>query len=186
MNDSSEIIQGNNIQQMPPPLYGLVLEAASPSVAADRLGQLYRLLDAHCEFAFIAGRRQTDDFPAGAQFPTILSAAPAANLLQTLLTAMRAGPQAAWLVVHAGMRNMDARTIAHLIVNRNPDKRATAYIHGPDDLPNGLCAIYEPAARARLAQLAKAGCVSPQDALLQMTEQVELLVPLNPDALAMK
>ena len=186
MSDNSEIIHGNNIQRMPPPLYGLVLQTASSSVASHRVSQLYRLLDAHCEFAFLAGRRPAEDLPAAAQFPTIINSTSEADLLQTLLATMRAGPQAAWLVVHASMQNMDARTIAHLIVNRNPDKWATAYMNGPDGLPNAFCAIYEPAIRARLVQLAKSGCASPQDALIQMPEQVELLVPLNPDALAMR
>lgn len=191
MSNGVNIVQRNDNQRLPPPLYGLVLTNTtknnpptnSKNAVPAHIVRLYKLLDAHCEFVFLAGEWDRHERPGPTPFPVILNTASPANALQSILLAMRTGPEAAWLVTSGEMHKLDGKTIAHLIVNRNPDKWATAFIKPSKDSPEGLCAIYEPQAVAALMRLAEAGCSSPDEALAQTAEHVELLVPLNPDAL---
>jgi molybdopterin-guanine dinucleotide biosynthesis protein A len=180
--------------QLPAPLYGLILAGGKSSrMGADKaalnyhgeaeVARLYKLLDSHCELVFLSTRREQGDQPVFLSYPQIFDAFPFAGPMNGILSAMQAAPLAAWLVVACDLPRLTAKTIAHLIVNRNPDKLATAFIGARDDLPEPLCAIYEPAARRALMNAATGGNHSPRAALIQNAERVELLAPLEPQAL---
>lgn len=180
--------------QGPAPLYGLVLVGGKSSrMGADKatlnyhgepeVSRLYKLLDSHCELVFLSSRRDQADNSVLACFPQIFDAFPFGGPMNGLLSAMRAAPLAAWLVVPCDLPRLTAKTIAHLIVNRNPDKSVTAFIGSRDDLPEPLCAIYEPAARRFLLKAVDEGLYSLRGALIRNADQVELLAPLEPQAL---
>ncbi len=64
---------------------------------------------------------------------------------------LRRSPRIAWLVVAADMPLLEPALIANLVARRDPAALATAYRHA-DGTPEPLCAIWEPATRARLEQ----------------------------------
>lgn len=103
-----------------------------------------------------------------------------------LLAAHAFAPAAAWLVTACDLPLLDAATLAGLVAGRDVDREATAYISPVDGKPEPLCAIYEPAALARLATRAsEGGSLSPRDLLdggdvaLMRVERAEALVNVN-------
>ena len=66
-----------------------------------------------------------------------------------ILAAHETDPGAAWLVVACDMPLLDPAMIRDLVHRRDPRREATAFRAARDDLPEPLCAIYEPATLAR-------------------------------------
>ena len=67
-----------------------------------------------------------------------------------ILSAMDEKPGCAWLVLAVDMPLLDELTLQQLVEERDPAKKATAYISstaGHEGLPEPLCAIYEPGMR---------------------------------------
>lgn len=103
-----------------------------------------------------------------------------------LLAAHDFAPDAAWLVTACDLPLLDADAIGRLVAARDEKRDATAYISPVDGKPEPLCAIYEPAALARLAALAaRGGSLSPRDLLaegdtaLLPAERAETLANVN-------
>jgi molybdopterin-guanine dinucleotide biosynthesis protein A len=96
-----------------------------------------------------------------------------------LISAHRHCPEAAWLVVACDMPLLTPEVLQRLLLARNPEQSATAYRSSADNLPEPLCAIYEPATLARFERQSAGGqAFSPRKILTGM--DVVLLPP--PDA----
>ncbi|UCG72263.1 MAG: NTP transferase domain-containing protein [Chromatiales bacterium] len=103
-----------------------------------------------------------------------------------LLAAHDFAPDAAWLVTACDLPLLDADTLGRLVAARDEKRDATAYSSPVDGKPEPLCAIYEPAALARLAARAgTGGSLSPRDLLaagdtaLLQAERAEALANVN-------
>jgi len=98
-----------------------------------------------------------------------------------ILTALNAYPDPPWLVIAVDLPRLDRHTLEYLIAHRDPGKRFTAY-RGRDNLPEPLCAIYEPQSRAILMDyFSNARSLSPRKIFIE--EKAHLLSPPNPEAL---
>ena len=170
----------------PPPLYGLLLGGgASTRMQRDKaaldyhgepqLRRAWRLLEAVTERAFVSVRQDQRDDPLRAQFPQLVDAYPARGPAAGILTAQDAYPGVAWLVLACDLPRLDAATLELLIASRDPDAHATAFRSRFDDLPEPLCAIWEPASHALLADRMAADKLCPRKALI--LSDTRLLAP---------
>lgn len=84
-----------------------------------------------------------------------------------LLTALDADAHAAWLVVSCDLPLLEGVDLAHLIKERRPHALGSAFATPWDgvDMPEPLCAIWEPKARPRLLGLLARGVKCPRWAL---------------------
>lgn len=134
-----------------------------------------------CAATFISVRPDQRDEPTRAQLPQIVDRNLGIGPIAGIAAALQEHPKAAWLVVACDLPFITPATLQHLIANRDPQRVATAYRSAHDNLPEPLCAIWEPAARSGvLAQIA-AGKQCPRKFLIN--EDV-LLIDL-PDASAL-
>ena len=97
-----------------------------------------------------------------------------------ILSAQDAYPDAAWLVIACDLPLLDEATLRTLIAARDPSKDATAFTSRFDDLPEPLCALWEPSSHALLTQRHEAGSYCPRKALMQSNIT---LLPAPGDAL---
>jgi len=158
---------------MSAPLHGLVLTGGrSRRMASDKallayagetqLDRAVRLLKAQGISAWVSVRPDQVDEPARARHPQIVDAHVDAGPSAGILAALAAQPAAAWLVLACDLPFLDEATLAHLIAHRDPARLATGFRSAHDGLPEPLCAIYEPAARAPLEAAVAAGKTCPR------------------------
>lgn len=174
------------------PLYGLILaggqskrmnrdKAGIPYHGRPQVRHCWELLDPLCRNVFVSCREdqaETDVFRGLPQIhDTFLDAGPAGGIL----SAMRAHPDAAWLVLACDLPFMDGPTLERLVQRRNPFKLATAYVAPHGGLPEPLCAIYEPKSIFRLLHFLAQGLACPRKVLVN--SDTELVEAENPDAL---
>jgi len=164
---------------MSAPLYGLILAGGRSKrmghdKAAVRYGERSQLerafgllapLVARC---FISVRADQQADALRSRFPQIIDSVegidgPAAGID----SALRAHPDAAWLVLACDLPFLDAATLQHLIARRDPARIATAYRSAHGGLPEPLCAIYEPLARTALQAYLAGGRNCPRKFLIQ-------------------
>lgn len=151
-----------------PALYGLLLSGG----ASTRMGQDKALLDRHGEpqlqatfrllsgqvrSCFVSLRRDQLAEPTRAALPGIVDRTEGAGPAAGLLAAHAAYPQAAWLVLACDLPQLQVSTLEALIRARDGIHAAIAYRSAVDGLPEPLCALWEPAALARLSRQAQAG-----------------------------
>lgn len=164
---------------MSAPLHGLVLaggrssrmgrdKAALEYAGRSQLGRAFALLDPLVSRCFVSVRADQQHDPLRARFPQIVDAAPGVEgPAAGILSALRAHPQSAWLVLACDLPFLDAGTLQHLIARRDPTRTATAFRSSHDGLPEPLCAIYEPAARSALEAFVAGGRICPRKFLIQ-------------------
>jgi len=107
-----------------------------------QLGYCYELLSAQCEHVYVSCR--ADQAQQYADFPQIHDQYAGIGPLSGILAAFDHQPAVAWLVLAIDLPLVNPRTIDYLIRNRNPDKRATAFVNPEKGFPEPLCTIYEP------------------------------------------
>lgn len=163
-----------------PKFYGLVLAGGE----SKRMGQDKAKLDFHgrpqvehccellskfCEKVFISCRQGQASHMGSKNFPTIFDAPPFAGAgpLAGILSAMQVHPNAVWLVLGCDLPFVTEETLATLRKGRDPTKIATAYRSTHDDLPEPLCAIYEPHGRGDILKFFKNGVHCPRKILLR-------------------
>ena len=164
---------------MSAPLHGLVLaggrstrmgrdKAALEYSGRSQLERVFALVDPLVARAFVSVRADQGSDPLRARFPQIVDAAPGLEgPAAGILSALRAHPSAAWLVLACDLPFLDAGTLQHLIARRDPTRIATAFRSSHDGLPEPLCAIYEPAALAGLEAFVAGGRNCPRKFLIQ-------------------
>jgi molybdenum cofactor guanylyltransferase len=161
------------------PLHALVLaggrstrmgrdKAALEYSGRSQLERVFALVDPLVARAFVSVRADQGSDPLRARFPQIVDAAPGLEgPAAGILSALRAHPAAAWLVLACDLPFLDAGTLQHLIARRDPTRVATAFRSSHDGLPEPLCAIYEPAALAGLEAFVAGGRNCPRKFLIQ-------------------
>lgn len=174
------------------PLYGLVLAGGrSTRMGTDKASLEYHgktqvahchdLLRDYCDDVFVSARADQADSPAQAGFTPIYDAFLEFGPMGGILSALRAHPDAAWLVLACDLPYVTPETLADLVESRNPFKLATAYVSDHDGLPEPLCAIYEPKSIHRMLAFLARGYHCPRKVLIN--SDTHLLEPRDPRAL---
>ena len=160
------------------PVYGLLLSGgASQRMQRDKaqlnyagepqLLRAWRALSAVTERAFVSVRESQRDDPLRAQLPQLVDSYDAVGPVAGILSAQDAYPEVAWLVIACDLPRLDEATLRSLLASRDPSKEATAFTSRFDELPEPLCAIWEPSSHARLKQRYDNGSYCPRKALIQ-------------------
>lgn len=143
----------------------MVLGDRGLSQAAHALGLLRSL----CPRTHLS-LREGQVAPAGAEGVPVLRDEPAAEgPLAGILSAFRAVPGSAWLVVACDLPFVRADLLAQLVEchRSEPSRPFVAYAAAADGLPEPLCAIYGPPAGPILARYAARGEFSPRRIMLE-------------------
>ena len=173
---------------MTPRLNGLLLaggkssrmgrDKASLVVGADGLTQARRaadLLGKFCERTFVS-LRDGQTAPEGAQGLEVLVDSPLVQgPLSGILAAFQKDPEAAWLVLACDLPFISEQVLSHLNAHRksNDAPPFVAFASSNDGLPEPLCAVYEPSARAVLERHAARGHFCPRHIMIE--EKAELI-----------
>lgn len=104
----------------------------------------YQLLSPFCEQVFISNRQDQALLDGHKGLPQIHDIVSGLGPIGGILSAMARYPHTAWLVLACDLPFANERTIEILLAKRNRKKMATAYLSERDNLPEPLCAIYEP------------------------------------------
>ena len=174
------------------PLYGLVLaggrstrmqrdKATLTYQGRNQLDRAMELLAPRVMQAFVSVRPDQREDPARARYAQVVDAHAGMGPIAGIAAAQALKPGAAWLVLACDLPNLDARTLTHLLAQRDPARVATAYRSSRDALPEPLCAIYEPRSAALILERISAGKDCPRKFLIQ--SDVLLLDQPHPQAL---
>jgi molybdopterin-guanine dinucleotide biosynthesis protein A len=171
---------------------GLVLAGgASERMKRDKATLLYagttqldravELLARHVDQVFLSVRDSQGTDPARARHPLIVDSVAGHGPIVGIRSAMAAHPHQAWLVVACDLPFLSDRALSQLLAGRDPAASATAYISVHDELPEPLCAIWEPKAAAQIDAFLARGKECPRKFL--MNHAVRLLDPEDRRAL---
>ncbi|NUM52947.1 MAG: NTP transferase domain-containing protein [Candidatus Hydrogenedentes bacterium] len=159
------------------PLYGLVLTGGKSTrmgldkAALDYHGRpqvrhCFDLLSALCDKVFVSLRSEQSGEATYRDFPQIHDTFLGYGPLGGILSAQKAHPHAAWLVLACDLPAVTPDTLEYLCAERNPFKLATAYTSANDGFPEPLCAIYEPKSIFRLMSFLALGYHCPRKVLI--------------------
>ena len=177
---------------MSAPLAGLVLAGGrSTRMQRDKAVLEYRpnetqldaamkLLGPRVGSAYVSVRGDETD-RVRARYPRIVDRGGAQGPIAGISAAFATRPDHAWLVIACDLPRLDGRTLDALIAARDASADATAFRSAHDGLPEPLCAIYEPAAAARIAAHIASGKHCPRKFLIHANTR--LLDPVDPHAL---
>ena len=160
-----------------PALYGLVLAGgASRRMGSDKatlqyggktqLDRAYELLASVCGRAFVSVRRDQQQEPARAQRPQVVDIHSDMGPIAGIAAAQASYPEVAWLVMACDLPFVTMAALERLISQREPQRIATAYRSTYDQLPEPLCAIWEPASRMLVDAWIAAGKQCPRKLLM--------------------
>lgn len=122
------------------------------------------LLEEHCREVFISQRQ--DQSKTTGHYPVLTDTFTGLGPYGALLSAFRAKPDAAWLVLACDMPLIDRHHLLQLVKERDTSAVATAFTNPANDLPEPLAAIWEPKSYAVLLSLLAQGISCPRKALL--------------------
>ncbi|MEP2280777.1 NTP transferase domain-containing protein [Maribacter sp.] len=148
-------------------IYGLVLSGGKSTRMGEDKGlityhnlpqreHLYHLLNEVCDKTFLSIRKDQESEISNS-FDAIIDNDEFRGPYNGLLSAHKAHPDAAWLVLACDLPLMDKKALEELIEARNSDKIASAFADADDPLPEPLCAIWEPEALKQSVAYLKAG-----------------------------
>ncbi|HEX9138838.1 MAG TPA: NTP transferase domain-containing protein [Steroidobacteraceae bacterium] len=163
---------------MSAPLYGLVLaggrstrmqrdKAVLDYAGRSQLSRAMELLAPLVERSFVSVRIDQVHDPSRAAFACIADVLPGLGPIGGIHAALRAHPEAAWLVLACDLPFLDSATLQQLIAARAPEKLATAFRSRFNGQPEPLCAIYEPASRPAIDRWIAGGEQCPRGFLAQ-------------------
>jgi molybdopterin-guanine dinucleotide biosynthesis protein A len=161
----------------PEPVFGLVLaggrsrrmgsdKAALLTNGETQLGRAVALLQGHLEHVFVSTNAAQADDPVRRSYPQIIDRYDDLGPVAGILSAMDEHPETAWLVLACDLPNIDDETIGYLLQNASAEQPATAFRSVNDDLPEPLCAIYRPSARAIIDRFVADGIRCPRKMLI--------------------
>ncbi|MFC4220245.1 NTP transferase domain-containing protein [Flagellimonas marina] len=137
-----------------PQLYGLVLAGGKSTRMGSDKGlltyhdvpqqeYLYKLLGQICDDVFLSIREeQSTSIPDG--FKTIIDQNEYRGPFNGILSAHKAYPDVAWLVLACDLPLINLETLRQLAENRNPKQGATSFATKETELPEPLITIWEP------------------------------------------
>jgi len=157
------------------PLFGLILAGgASRRMRKDKaaiayhgkpqLAWAFELLQSLCGKVFVSVRPDQTNDPLRAGLPLIVDRLEDQGPIAGIHAAQALHPEAAWLVIACDLPFLNRAALEYLLANRDPARAATAY-RSDDELPEPLCAVYEPGSRAELASYVAGGGTSPREFL---------------------
>jgi molybdopterin-guanine dinucleotide biosynthesis protein A len=139
------------------------------------------LLRPFCEEVLVSCRpEQAGDLPAA--YPALPDTFVELGPYGAILSAFRAQPDRAWLVVACDLPLLDAATLDFLVNARQPKHLATAFVSPRDQMPEPLIAIWEPKSYPELLAFLGQGYSCPRKVLLNTDSH--LVLPPNPAALS--
>lgn len=106
---------------------------------------LYHLLEQVCDKVYLSVREEQQLFLSN-EINVIVDQNEYRGPFNGILSAHKAHPNAAWLVLACDLPLLDLESIKDLALQRNPDKLATSYATHESGLPEPLVTIWEPAA----------------------------------------
>ncbi|MFD2098602.1 NTP transferase domain-containing protein [Flagellimonas iocasae] len=179
-----------------PQLYGLVLAGGKSTRMGSDKGlltyhgvpqqeYLYNLLKKLCDDVYLSIRdEQSAAIPDG--FKAIIDQNEYRGPFNGILTAHKAFPDVAWLVLACDLPLIDQETLKQLVESRNPDQWATSFATKETELPEPLITIWEPKGlRGAITYLKTAESSCPRkflinsDTKLVFPKQDELLYNAN-------
>ena len=107
-------------------------------------------LQRYCCNTYISCRQEQTDAYQRFGFPLVADTYLDIGPLGGLLSAQKARPEAAWIVLACDLPFLDASTLSQLFTRRNPLRFATAFRNPESGFLEPLCACYEPKSRSRL------------------------------------
>ena len=154
------------------PLFGLVLTGgASRRMGHDKavlqyrgraqLDRSYDALSRHCERVFVSMRREQANDATRNRYPAIYDTLDNAGPIAGIAAAQATHPGHAWLVVACDLPFLTDDSLRFLIASRD-GRPVVAYRSTHDDLPEPLCAIYEPETRLEILAFVASGRVCPR------------------------
>ena len=146
-----------------------------------QLDRAVRRLRPHVEEVYVSARQDQADDPIRSAYPQIIDGYDDMGPVAGILSAMDARPDAAWLILACDLPNIDDETIGFLVVNASPEHPVTAFESVVDGLPEPLCAVYRPVARAVIEEFVGNGIKCPRKMLINF--ETHLLDQPNPGAL---
>ncbi|MCB9081048.1 MAG: NTP transferase domain-containing protein [Lewinellaceae bacterium] len=181
----------NHLEQAQAPLYGLVLAGGKSTRMGHDKGviayhgkphreHLAELLQAYCQEVFISCRPEQAAEIAGS-FSPLPDTFSGLGPFGAILSAFRAYPDVAWLVVACDLPYLDAEALQELIVARNPQEVATTFRSPFDQFPEPLVTIWEPRSYPLLLQFLAQGYSCPRKVLINAP--VKILEPGRPETL---
>lgn len=145
------------------------------------LARALELIGGFCAQSFVSVRPGDSD-GLRARFQRIEDSFGGVGPADGIASAQAHDPDAAWLVLACDLPRLDRHTVARLVSERDARRDATAFRSTRDStLPEPLCAIYEPASRARIAAFLGDGIRCPRKMLLSL--DTLLLEPASGGAL---
>jgi molybdopterin-guanine dinucleotide biosynthesis protein A len=174
------------------PLYGLILAGGSSTrmhrdkavlqyQGKSQLDRAFELASRHVARVFVSVRANQTEDPARAQRPLIVDSVAGDGPIAGIRSAFAADTEAAWLVLACDLPFLSDAVIDFLVGERDAAMLATAYNSAHDGLPEPLCAIWEPAAAAILADYQAGGGHCPRKFLIR--HGARLLEPQDTRAL---
>ncbi|MEO1574085.1 MAG: NTP transferase domain-containing protein [Pseudomonadota bacterium] len=154
-----------------------LLERDGQSLLATAAG----LLDAVCGEVFVSVREATSEGER-ARWPQIADRYGGLGPADGIVSAMSRFPTRGWLVLACDLPRLSAATLQSLVAQRDTSCDATAFRSLRDDLPEPLCAIYEPSSLTTMQSYLARDVRCPRKMLLNMN--THLLAPAAADALA--
>jgi molybdenum cofactor guanylyltransferase len=162
----------------PRTLYGLVLaggsstrmqrdKAALKYQGITQLDRTFELARRHTADVFVSVRAGQTEDPTRSRHPMIVDSVAGEGPIAGIRSAFAVHPQAAWLVLACDLPFLSDAVIESLLRERDSSVFATAYKSAHDELPEPLCAVWEPAAAAALADYQAAGGHCPRKFLIR-------------------
>ena len=146
-----------------------------------QLDAAMKLLEGRVARAYVSVRGDQQNDPARARYARIIDRGDIEGPIAGISAAFASSADVAWLVLACDLPFLDAQTLDTLLLARDPGFDATAFRSSHDGLPEPLCAIYEPRARAGINAQIAAGRNCPRKFLINAHTQ--LLEQPNPRAL---
>ncbi len=142
---------------------------------------LYQLLNRVCAKTFLSIRSEQEKELPG-NFNSIVDKNEYRGPLNGILSAHKAYPTAAWLVLACDLPLLNQKAIAALLKQRDATKLATAYATKKSKLPEPLAAIWEPKGLQKaIVYMENAGSSCPRKFLIN--SDIKLIFPDNDEQL---
>jgi molybdopterin-guanine dinucleotide biosynthesis protein A len=141
----------------------------------------FELASRLCTAAFVSVRPDQREEETRARFPQIVDRQPGAGPIAGIAAALESHPKAAWLVLACDLPFLTESVLQRLIAERDAQRLATAFRSAHDGLPEPLCAIWEPGARAAVLAHVANGKQCPRKFLIN--SDVKLIDLPDPRAL---